>query len=162
MDKNEIRLHILRRLYQERARGIFGRKFYESIPVSEEEYTDEALYLHEEGLINAHKSDEIGFPEYVIKARITSLGVRQVEGNEKFQIVKLHPDTIDELRAILLSAIDKAGLPKDDAKAWKKLIENASAAALARFASEGISHIVKEIPVLWIQLRNILQENLHL
>jgi hypothetical protein len=140
-------------------KGMFLRELQKAIEGFGAEHSKELFALSDEGLIDAIIIGDLSTPNYVAKATISTKGRKLLAGKKDFLVVKLHEDTIAELKSVLLDAVIQSSLPKKEKGAVRKAIENAPSAtvgaAAVKLVSMGIDRLAQTSPSLLDELRKL-------
>lgn len=103
------------------------------------EHSNELMVLHDEELIKAIVAEDLLTPPHVINASITTKGRKFLAGRQNYLTVKLHPDTINDLRQILLTSVEESALPDTQKAEWKKAIKSYPTAIVSALVRSLIS-----------------------
>lgn len=127
----------------------------ENLDCDDRQLTRMLFSLHEDGYIEAVIGEAM--PErFVAGATITTKGQRLLRGETDFITVKLHEDTIEELRGLLLDVISQTTLPAEQKGLLKKAIESAQSAAITESVKMILAAGIQKVP----ELLNQIQESL--
>ena len=157
----EIRQKILQKLYETRSTPIvYPKDLFERIGIDWEKGILELDFLVNEGLVTAINVS--GLNKYIdyIQPQITHEGIKRIEDGEPYSVIKLHEDTINDLRNLLTVLVTDTALPESEKSSLKKAIQNAPASAVneavSRLVGLGFDALVKTTPDLLYKLFGLL------
>ncbi|MCE7510271.1 hypothetical protein [Alloalcanivorax xenomutans] len=111
------------------------------------------VYLEENGLLEADKVEEHG-AVHILYAKLTSAGrdflnpTGGLGAQLKVQTIKLHPDTVSDLRELLGHMIDQSDRSEHDKSALKRGVEKAGEEALKTFVQRLVGYAIESAPDL--------------
>lgn len=156
MDENKtLLLEILRLLDREYPQMISFIEMRKVLDAEKQSLTRALFLLHEDELIDAVLADSLE-GKAVAGATITTKGQRHLRGEEEFITVKLHNDTLESLREILLSCLTESALPKNEKGALRKAIESAPTTAVNEVVKMILAAGLQKAPELLNQIPALL------
>lgn len=155
----ELRETILKFLYEHRGLPVDIIDLVKHCCSDTDKIMAELDYLIQDGQVEAIDASNFDQLVYYINPRITAKGIRIIEKNEEYIVVKLHDDTLQELRALLIGGLAKVDLPEKEKGALKKAIESAQDATISSFVSTllaaGFDSLSKNGPALLQRIQSL-------
>jgi hypothetical protein len=154
---DEMGMQILQALESVYPSGMDMEELRKRINGYSDDHYKELFSLTEEKLVSGTVTQMLRQPRpQIIRATITAQGRRVLQKRQEFTTVKIHEETLEALRALLLESLTRTTLPTEQRGALKKAIESVPTALMTEFVKTTLAASLQKAPEIWIQISEFL------
>ena len=159
MKEQKMRMAILNNLYESYPRPADKHIIEKKLEGIEGDFNKSMAYLQHSGYVDMVPQAGHSGLSYYHSPTITPKGIDFLEKEESVITVKLHGDTLLELRSIILSAVLQSAASENEKSALKTAITNAPATVVTQVVQSLTAQCLATVPGALQSLQKLLAES---